>query len=206
MAATDGAMAAVCPSCSAPATSCAASAVDEVATATAWGSSRRRNDRHWAVATGMDSTRRTSPSPTPLGASRFICTPITTSRWMSRSVSKARLSTVTVTAPSIEFSTATKPRSTRSSSTAASTSGMDGRATRSWAARSAWDSRACSVNVPSGPRKPMVARPAVGIDECHAAPMLPPTRRRPLAGTAGGAGRRDGHRPCQAGLWAHVSR
>src|SRR4029450_14008923 len=148
-------MAAVWPSCSGPATSWAASAVDGVATVTAPGSSRCRNDRHWAVATGIDRTRRTSPSATPLGANRFIWTPITTSRWMSSSVSNANASTVTVTPPSIEFSMPTKPRSTSSFSTALSTSGIDGRATSSCPARSDCDTRACSVKVPSGPRKPM---------------------------------------------------
>ena len=112
LAATAGAIAAVCPSCSSPATSMAASAVDDVATVVAPGSSLARNDRHCAVATGIDSTRRTSDTPTPLAASRFICTPITTSRWISSPVSNASVSTVTVTAPSIEFSTATNPRST----------------------------------------------------------------------------------------------
>jgi hypothetical protein len=79
-----------------------------------------------------------------------------TSRWISRSVSNARASTVTVTAPSIEFSMPTNPRSTSPVSTARRTSGMDGSATRFRDARSACDSSACSVKVPSGPRKPML--------------------------------------------------
>src|ERR671911_662567 len=148
-------MAAVWPSCSGPATRWAASAVDDVAAVATPGSSRCRKARHCAVATGMDNTRRTSPMPTPLAASKFIRTPITTSRWMSRSVSNARASTVTVTAPSIEFSMPTNPMSTWPASTAVSTSGMDGSATSSWPARSACDTSACSVKVPSGPRNPM---------------------------------------------------
>src|SRR5438552_3276409 len=49
---------------------------------------------------------------------------------------------------------ATKPNSTEPSWTAASTSGIVEKGTSSPAARSAWVRSACSVKVPSGPRKP----------------------------------------------------
>ena len=90
----------------------AASAVDVAAWVTTPGSWRCRKPRHWAVATGIDTTVVMSGSAAPGGASRLSCTLMTTSRWMSSEVSKASVSTVTFTAPSMEFSMATNPRST----------------------------------------------------------------------------------------------
>src|SRR3954453_23008358 len=60
------------------------------------------------------------------------------------------------TVPSMEFSRPTNPRTAWPSSTAASTSGNDRSGSSSASARSAWVSRASSVNVPRGPRKATV--------------------------------------------------
>src|SRR3712207_9065166 len=58
---------------------------------------------------------------------------------------------------------ATNPRSTTPSATAAITSGIDARGTRSADARSGWVKRACSVNVPGGPRKPTRGAPTAAV-------------------------------------------
>ncbi len=80
---------------------------------------------------------------------------MTTSRWMSRSDSKASVSMVTLTEPSMAFSMGTKPRSTSPASTARQHVG-DRRQGDHLAARPgrAACSSACSVKVPTGPRKP----------------------------------------------------
>ena len=132
----------------------AASAVELAARSSANGSSARRYAWHCAVATGIDSTTFTSASVVPGLASRQCSMSSTTSRWISRSWLNANSSCVRLTVPSIEFSMATKPRSTSPVSTASSTSGMVRNSTCSAAARSGCDFSACSVNVPSGPRKP----------------------------------------------------
>ena len=137
-------------------TSRAASAVELAATISDAGQvvgQPGRGTGRWRP--GSEHDRSMSAKPTPGGARGLSWMPRTTSRWMSRSCSKARASMVTLTVPSMEFSMATKPRSTSPASTVASTSAMVpighqlGRA-----ARSGWVSRACSVKVPSGPRKP----------------------------------------------------
>ena len=91
MAATEGS--------SASATRRAASAVESTARSTTPGSSACRKARHWAVATGIDTTVRMSSSEAPGTASRCMDTGITTSRWMRRSTSNASVSTVTLTEP-----------------------------------------------------------------------------------------------------------
>src|SRR5207253_2065075 len=65
---------------------------------------------------------------------------------------KASVSSVTLTEPSMAFSMGTTPRSARPWSTSVMTSEISRTGTRSPAARSGWDSRASSVNVPGGPR------------------------------------------------------
>src|SRR3546814_373579 len=113
--------------------------------------------------------------------------PSTTSRWMSRSYSRASASMFTVTVPSMEFSMATKPRSVSPLSTAASTSAKVPIGTSSWLARSGCDRRACSVKVPSGPRKPtrrsgpgaassVTRRNATGVDEAAILQLLADVR------------------------------
>ena len=118
------------------------------------GSLRDNQSRHWAVAWGIDTTVVTSASPVPGGTQRCMSIGSTISRWMSNSVdtSKASVSSVAVTDPSMAFSIGTTARSTRAWSTSAITSGIDRIGTSSPAARSGWDSRASSENVPGGPR------------------------------------------------------
>jgi len=81
---------------------------------------------------------------------------MTTSRWISRFDENASVSMVALTVPSMLFSMAAKPKSNSAASTAFSTAGMDVKSLRSHSARSGSDSTACSVNVPCGPRYPMV--------------------------------------------------
>ena len=113
--------------------------------------------RHCAAATGNVSTRRdVGRASRPGGAMQAeLDAEMTTSRWMSRSCSKASVSSVTLTVPSMEFSMRDEAE--------VDLAGVDGRAARRrwWpaararrVARSGWVSSACSVNVPSGPRKP----------------------------------------------------
>ncbi len=149
--------------------------------------------------------------------------PSSTSRWISRSCSKASASIVTLTVPSIEFSMPTNPRSMSPLSAAASTSAMVAIGTSSSAARSASPRRACSVKVPSGPRKPMrrravgaassvTRRNATGVDEAalvrlleavrsgdvHPDDAVAELRRLPFADL--GFARVDHHRALRQGL------
>ena len=149
--------------------------------------------------------------------------PSSTSRWISRSCSKASASIVTLTVPSIEFSMPTNPRSMSPLSAAARTSAMVAIGTSSSAARSASPRRACSVNVPSGPRKPMrrravgaassvTRRNATGVDEAalvrlmesvrsgdvHPDDAVAELRRLPFADL--GFARVDHHRALRQGL------
>src|SRR5438445_6858706 len=144
-------MAAVPGACPSP-TSRAASAVELAATTSTPDRSRARKARHWAVACGIDSTRRTSATLVPGRASRLSCTAITISRWMSRSWSKVSVSRVTFTVPSMEFSTGATATSTSPRSRAARASGTDRIGTSSSPARSGWVNTASSLNVPGGPR------------------------------------------------------
>ena len=105
---------------------------------------------------GIDSTRSMPSRVAPGRASRSSEIAITTSRWMSRSASNAKVSSVTFTLPSMAFSIGTKPRSMASEEVAAITSEIEPSDRRSPAARSGWVSSACSVNVPAGPRNPMI--------------------------------------------------
>ena len=149
--------------------------------------------------------------------------PSSTSRWISRSCSKASASIVTLTVPSIEFSMPTNPRSMSPLSAAAKTSAMVAIGTSSSEARSASPRRACSVNVPSGPRKPMrrravgaassvTRRNATGVDEAalvrlmesvrsgdvHPDDAVAELRRLPFADL--GFARVDHHRALRQGL------
>ena len=136
------------------ATSRAASAVELAACTSTPGSFRASQSRHWALAWGIDTTAVTSARRVPGRAQRCMSIGSTTSRWMTRSsdASKASVSSVTLTEPSMAFSMGTTPRSARPWSTSVMTSEISRTGTRSPAARSGWDSRASSVNVPGGPR------------------------------------------------------
>src|SRR5829696_8985000 len=142
------------PSSSPSPTARAASAVELAARCSTPGSVRSRYAWHWAVATGMDTTALTSLRSVPGRAISTCSTSSTTSRWIRRSWLKASASCANRTVPSMAFSIGTKPTSTTPASTARSTCGMVARSTSSAEARSAWLRRACSVNVPGGPRKP----------------------------------------------------
>src|SRR3954462_2323281 len=158
-----GAMAAeVVPASSA--TRRAASAVELAARSSACGNCARTYAWHCAVATGIDSTVFTSAREVPGLASRQCSMSSTTSRWINKSWLNASSSCVRLTIPSMEFSIATNPKSTSPASTASSTSGIVRYSRCSATARSGCDFKACSVNVPSGPRKPIFVD---GSITCH---------------------------------------
>ena len=81
---------------------------------------------------------------------------------------------------------ATNPRSTSPVSTASSTSGMVRYSTCSAEARSGWVFSACSVNVPSGPRKPTrVLGAGGGHGRARLFPPARPSSHRTFAGHNG---------------------
>ena len=153
MAASEGAMAAR-PLARARATSRAASAVELDACTSTPGSLVASQSRHWALAWGMETTVFTSDSFVPGLTHRLRSTGTTISRWMNRcsDASKASVSSVSFTDPSMAFSIGTTPSSARPESTSKIVSAIDRMGTCSPAARSGWESSACSVNVPEGPR------------------------------------------------------